>query len=142
MPQVKTKPAINPDSRVLQFVAADPRTARAHLAGKLSLETDPSDVHEDMRRGQAGFIVIDTRSPEAYAREHVPGAVSLWHRRTTAETAARLPKDKVLVTYCTGVGCNASTKGALKLASLGFRVKEMIGGLDCWKSEGYPVETA
>ena len=86
------------------------------------------------------FILIDARSPEVYAQEHVPGAVNLWHRHMSAETTARFPKDKLLVTYCAGVGCNASTKGALKLAALGFRVKEMIGGIEVWKSEGYGVE--
>jgi rhodanese-related sulfurtransferase len=128
------------DSKVLAYPAAPCKTASAHLAVKLSLETDPSDVHEDMARDVSGFILIDTRAPEAYAEGHVPGAVNLWHKNISKKTVAQLPKDKLLVTYCTGVGCNASTKGALKLAALGFRVKEMIGGLDCWKSEGYKVE--
>jgi len=43
-----------------------------------------------------------------------------------------------VVAYCDGIGCNGSTKGAY-LALLGFRVKEMLGGLDWWRREGYPV---
>jgi rhodanese-related sulfurtransferase len=46
------------------------------------------------------------------------------------------------VTYCDSVGCNASTKGALKLAELGFQVKELIGGIDWWKRDGYPTESS
>jgi rhodanese-related sulfurtransferase len=46
----------------------------------------------------------------------------------------------VLVVYCWGPGCNAATKAAAKLASLGFQVKEMIGGLEYWRREGYPVD--
>ena len=46
-------------------------------------------------------------------------------------------KDKFYVTYCDGIGCNASTKGALNLLKLGFKVKELIGGLDWWKRDGY-----
>ena len=42
--------------------------------------------------------------------------------------------------YCDGIGCNASTKGALNLTRLGFRVKELLGGLDWWKRDGYPTE--
>ncbi len=34
----------------------------------------------------------------------------------------------------------ASTKTAIKLATAGFRVKELIGGLDWWKRDGYPTE--
>jgi rhodanese-related sulfurtransferase len=141
MTPAKARPNRKTDSLVVGNPAADPRTARAHFEAKLSLETDPSDVHEDIKRGVSDFILIDARSPEVYAQEHVPGAVNLWHRLMSRETTASFPKDKLLVTYCAGVGCNASTKGALKLAALGFRVKEMIGGIEVWKSEGYGVET-
>ena len=44
------------------------------------------------------------------------------------------------MTYCDGIGCNASTKGALNMAKLGFQVKELIGGLDWWKRDGYETE--
>ena len=44
------------------------------------------------------------------------------------------------VTYCDGIGCNASTKGALNMAKLGFRVKELMGGLDWWKRDGCKTE--
>jgi len=36
--------------------------------------------------------------------------------------------------------CNASTKGALNMAKLGFRVKELMGGMDWWKRDGYKTE--
>jgi hypothetical protein len=51
-----------------------------------------------------------------------------------------LPRDKVLVTHCNGVFCNASTKAVAKLSALGFQVKEMLDGMNGWKTEGYPVE--
>ena len=41
------------------------------------------------------------------------------------------------MSYCDGIGCNASTKTALKLLTLGFQVRELIGGLDWWKRDGY-----
>ena len=44
------------------------------------------------------------------------------------------------VTYCDGIGCNASTKGALSMARLGFKVKELIGGIEWWKFDGYATE--
>jgi len=39
-----------------------------------------------------------------------------------------------------GIVCNASTKGALNMTRLGFTVKELIGGLDWWKRDGYATE--
>ena len=37
----------------------------------------------------------------------------------------------------TASGGNASTKTALKLLTLEFQVRELIGGLDWWKRDGY-----
>ena len=36
------------------------------------------------------------------------------------ETTDKLDKSKLYVTYYDGIGCNASTKGALKMSELGF----------------------
>ncbi len=127
-------------SFVLEIPAASPEDARAHFRSKLAFETDPWDVKTDMERGRTDFVVIDVRSREDYEARRIAGAVSLPHRSINAETTSHLPKDKVLVTYCWGPGCNASTKGALRLAALGFRVKELIGGLEYWIKDGGQVE--
>jgi rhodanese-related sulfurtransferase len=55
-------------------------------------------------------------------------------------TTAHLDKEALVVTYCDGIRCNGSTKGALNMVQLGFRVKELIGGIDCWRVDGYPVD--
>jgi rhodanese-related sulfurtransferase len=60
----------------------------------------------------------------------------------TTEATARLDAAKVYVVYCDGIGCNASTKGAYQLARLGFRAKELLGGLDWWRRDGHPVATS
>lgn len=129
-------------SFVLETPVADPETAQQHFAAKLSVETDAWDVKTDMERGQDSFVVVDTRSREDYAMRHIAGAISLPQRSINQDTTAHLPKEKVMITYCWGPGCNGSTKGALRLASLGFRVKELIGGLEYWIREGGPVEGA
>ena len=112
----------------------DINAALAHFESRLEWEIDAADLHSD----RDAYIVIDARTPEAFATGHVPGAVNLPHRTITAETA-QFPKDAVLVTYCDGIGCNASTKAAVKLSRLGYRVKEMIGGIDWWRRDGLPV---
>ena len=88
---------------------------------------------------QPEIIVIGARSRDANAAGHIPGATSFPHREMSAETTARLDRSKVYVVYCDGIGCNASTKGAHKLARLGFRTKELLGGLDWWTRDGHPV---
>jgi 3-mercaptopyruvate sulfurtransferase SseA len=47
-----------------------------------------------------------------------------------------------VVTYCWGPGCDGASRAALALARLGYRVKEMLGGIEYWIREGFPVETA
>ena len=115
--------------------------AAQHFRTKLAFETDAWDLNEMLRSGQ-NVVVIDARSAAAFADGHLPGAISLPHRNMTEETTRDLDREALFVTYCDGIGCNASTKGALRMAELGFQVKELIGGIDWWKRDGYPVETS
>jgi rhodanese-related sulfurtransferase len=118
-----------------------PVHAAAHFAAKLAFETDPSDLHQALAFDDRPPVVIDARSREAYEDGHVPGAISLPWGAISPVTTRHLPRDRQLVTYCWGPGCNAATKGALHLAQLGFQVKEMIGGIECWRREGYDIES-
>ena len=127
-------------SRVAVTAAAPPEEAARHLAHKLTVETDCADVASDLAHGAGGFVVIDSRSPERYAAGRVPGAVNLPTRTISAVSCAGLDRDLVYVTYCDGPHCNGSTRSALRLAELGFRVKEMIGGFHFWRLDGHPIE--
>jgi rhodanese-related sulfurtransferase len=112
-----------------------------HYRNKLAFETDAWDLNE-LLRDRAMVVVVDARSESAYAQEHIPRAVSFPHRKMNHESTKHLDRDALYVTYCDGIGCNGSTKGALKLAELGFQEKELIGGVDWWKRDGYPTESA
>ena len=127
-------------SRVTAISPEDPRIAETHFRSRLAFETDPSDVYTDLQNNSAEITVIDARTQEAYSQGHVPGAINLPWRKIDLSSTASIPRDKTLVTYCDGIHCNASTKAAMRLAALGFRVKEMLDGIQGWKREGYPVE--
>lgn len=107
-----------------------------HYSDKLSYEIDSWDLKVALEEGQK-ITVVDARSREAFQREHIPGSISLPHRSMTSETTRHIDKSALVVTCCDGIGCNASTKGALNMLKLGFRVKELIGGLDWWKRDGH-----
>jgi rhodanese-related sulfurtransferase len=130
------------DSAVLEFGVPDPGETAAVMADKLRFHTDSWDLSVDLKAGSDAIVVIDARSREAYAAGHIPGAISLPHREMTIEATARLDAAKVYVVYCDGIGCNASTKGAYKLARVGFQAKELLGGLDWWRRDGHPVATS
>jgi rhodanese-related sulfurtransferase len=108
----------------------------AYYERKLNFEIDSWDLADLNIRGERVYI-IDTRSDAAYEREHIPGAICIPHRSINEENTSFLDKNIPCVTYCNGIGCNASTKGALKLVKLGFSVKELTGGLDWWKRDGH-----
>ncbi len=110
-----------------------------HYADKLSFEIDSWDLYEGLKNTK-NIIVVDARSPDAYATEHIPGAINIPHRSMSAENTAHLDRAVQYICYCDGIGCNASTKGALNLARLGFKVKELLGGLDWWRRDGYATE--
>ena len=125
--------------QVAAVPAASPEEARLHFEARRRLETDPSEVHEDIKAGVEGLVVVDVRGDGAYRKSHVPGAISLPYDELDAEKIAALP-DGLLVTYCWGPGCNASTVVAAELAAQGRQVKEMIGGWEYWLREEFPVE--
>ena len=71
--------------------AAAPDVARAHFARLLELETDCADVAADLAAGTADFVLLDVRSPAAYAAGHVEGARNLPHREISPDTLADVP---------------------------------------------------
>jgi rhodanese-related sulfurtransferase len=126
---------------VIDDWSTPPAEAAAHFARRLAVETDVSDVAAALESGRPGFVLVDTRSPQAWAQGRLPGAVHLPGREIPGRAPTELDRSVPVVTYCWGPGCNGATRAALALAGLGFRVKEMIGGFEYWAREGLPVET-
>ena len=110
-----------------------------HYEERLSFQWDSADLAERLEI-DPNIVVIDTRKQFAYDIEHIPNSISFPHRTMDQVSTAELDKNKIYICYCDGIGCNGSTKGALKMAKLGFNVRELIGGLDWWKRDGYQTE--
>lgn len=120
----------------------EPAEAISFFAARLTFQTDVSDVHAALESGRPPFVLLDSRGPDAWAQGHIPGAEHLPTGKIAARATGLLDVTVPVVTYCWGPGCNGSTRAALALAHLGYRVKEMIGGIEYWIREGFPVETA
>ena len=110
-----------------------------YYEAKLRYETDAWDLFEALK-GPENIVAIDARSAKAYDSEHIPTALNIPHRTMSVDSTAHLDRSATYVTYCDGIGCNASTKGALKMAQLGFSVRELLGGLEWWRRDGYATE--
>ncbi len=128
-------------NRVFEIPAAPPERALVRYAERFAYETDCWDVHEALTSGAPGFVLLDVRAPALYARGHVPGAVSLPHRKITAGVMRRWPQGTRYVVYCAGPHCNGAARAVLRLAELGLPVKEMPGGVTGWIDEGFALES-
>jgi rhodanese-related sulfurtransferase len=131
---------MTPTNPVLATAPAAPDQAVAWLSARLALQTDVSDVRAALDApGGPGFALVDVRGAAAWAQAHVPGAIHLPHRQIPSRAAELLDPATPVVTYCWGPGCDGAVRGALALARLGYRVKEMIGGIEYWIREGFTV---
>jgi len=99
------------------------------------------DTLKQMMDSGADFVLIDARGHEAYAREHILGAVSIPSDHIGEHMLREFKKDRTYVTYCSGWKCEASTIAAEKLDKFGFeKVLEFKGGLEDWKTGGFRTE--
>jgi rhodanese-related sulfurtransferase len=126
-------------SAITAIPPADSASALAHFESSFRFETDCWDVHDAMSGGKQDFVLIDVRSPQMYARGHVPGAVSIPHGKLIESTLSRYPRATIFVVYCAGPHCNGAFRGALRLARLGRPVKVMIGGVTGWLDEEFEL---
>jgi rhodanese-related sulfurtransferase len=115
-------------------------TALEYFETLLEFETDCWDVHEDLKSGNRDYVILDVRSPEAYAAGHVPQAINLPHGRIVERNLAAFPAGVAFVVYCSGPHCNGADKAAVRLARLNRKVKTMLGGIAGWQWDGFELE--
>jgi rhodanese-related sulfurtransferase len=125
---------------VTQIPAAPSHIAIAHFEAEFTFEADCWDTHDAMQKGNPEFVLIDARSPEMFAKGHVPGAINIPHGKIIASRLESYAKDTLFVTYCAGPHCNGASRAALRIARLGYPVKIMAGGITGWIDEGFELE--
>ena len=126
-------------NNVTAVPAAASEDALAHFERRLTYETDCWDVHDELERNVADFVLLDVRSTDLYQAGHIPGAISLPHARIVERNLKEWNEETLLVVYCAGPHCNGANKAAVRLARLGRPVKEMIGGVIGWIDEGFSL---
>ncbi|WP_330455982.1 rhodanese-like domain-containing protein [Streptomyces sp. NBC_00820] len=135
MSDIDTSPA-------MRVPPAAPAEAAAFFTARLTFQADVSDVRASLDSGAPGFVLVDSRGTAGWQQGHVPGAVHLPVADIPDRAASLLAPRVPVITYCWGPGCDGATRAALALARLGYQVKEMIGGIEYWIREGFPVEGA
>jgi rhodanese-related sulfurtransferase len=86
-------------------------------------------------------IIIDVRGTDAYKLTHIKGALDVPLNRLKGGDFSGLPKDKVIIAYCTCGAEQSSSEAAQKLADAGYKnTAALLGGLSAWQSAGGQVE--
>lgn len=111
----------------------------------LSACTKQSSSWESISQSQAleimenrrDIIILDVRTEEEYAQEHILNAVNLPNESIGNDPPALLPdQNQIILVYCrTGV---RAKQAAQKLADLGYTNVKEFGGISSWKG---PVES-
>lgn len=87
----------------------------------------------------SNVVVLDVRSAEEYAEGHIQGAVLIDQGKDDfMETVqATLTKDKTIAVYCRSGRRSANAAG--RLAGVGYKCVNLIGGIIAWKAAEMPV---
>ncbi|MFP3921659.1 MAG: rhodanese-like domain-containing protein [Dichotomicrobium sp.] len=94
----------------------------------------PQEVKEMFDRNE--IVLIDVRTPQEYAFEHIPGAMLF---PMSSFDPMKLPSQegKRIVFHC-GSGMRSYRTAAIGAAAGLSRVAHMDGGFGAWKSAGLP----
>jgi hydroxyacylglutathione hydrolase len=97
----------------------------------------PREFQQQMQAG----LVIDTRSPEAFAAAHIPGAYNIWLGGVPA-FGGWIANENTRI-FLVADGPEAMELAVMSLARIGIDTVEGIlaNGLESWRDEGLPIES-
>lgn len=103
--------------------------------------TDVISPNETVELVKSGALLLDVRTPKEFEDGHIANAQNVPLQDLIAGPAKGLPEDhaKLIVTIC-GVG-KRSLNALQLLKAKGYeRVKSTDGGMQAWKSGGFPLQ--
>jgi rhodanese-related sulfurtransferase len=85
------------------------------------------------------FVIIDVRTPEEFAEEHIEDAINIDYRSETfQDELSQLDKNKTYLIYCRTGGRSGNALDMM--AELDFsEVYNMLDGINQWKAEELPI---
>ena len=96
----------------------------------------PNDVHERLESGEA-LLVCAYSDEETCKKMNLQGSISLIEFESNLSS---LSKEKEIVFYCAWNGEATAAGQAAKYLELGYQnAKALVGGVDAWRSAGYPT---
>jgi rhodanese-related sulfurtransferase len=92
----------------------------------------PEELNDKMKSGE-NFLLLDVRTPQENAAQAIEGSYLL-PLQELGYRINELPKNKEIVVYCR-VG-NRSAYACSYLSRLGYKVKNLEGGILLWNMAG------
>ena len=98
---------------------------------------DPTSFKKK-REESISFTLVDVRTPEEFAMNHLDGAKNMDVNAVDfAESAKTIDKSKPVMVYCKSGGRSATATTILR--EMGYTVFELAGGILNWQSVGLPI---
>lgn len=119
---------------------------RGYYETENAVIVSPHSLRKRMDKGDAGYVLVDLRSAEEYAREHIVGAINIPAYKDPDTSAygdverilgafQALPKDSEIIVYCYSQPCMTGRKIGLMLAENGVYVKHLGIGWNDWRHD-------
>ena len=86
------------ETTTVQFPAPTPNSGTPQAPSDNARRITATEMHDLWEKGK--ILVVDTRTEPAFKESHIKGAI-LIPAGDVAAKAGDLPKDKMIVTYCT-----------------------------------------
>ncbi len=100
------------------------------------------ELRDRIASGKPGLTVVDVREAEAFALEHIPGAIHLPRGQLELRADTAFPDPRARMVVCCEIG-RVSTLAAATLRQMGFTgAVALDGGIRAWKEAGHPLESA
>ncbi len=102
-----------------------------------NVKTIPPTAFSEKINTTLNAQILDVRTPEEYAGQHLDNAVNVnWRGSDFSDKASKYDKTKPVFVYCMSGG--RSKQAAAKLQELGFTtIYELQGGIIKWNAEGF-----
>ena len=87
-----------------------------------------------MMEKETDYIILDVRTAEEFAQNHIPDAINIPNETIGSEELAELPdKNQLILVYCRSG--NRSKQASEKLVALGYTKIYEFGGINDWTGE-------
>ncbi len=117
---------------------------RDFYATENAVHVSPHSLRKKIQKGTTDFILVDLRSAEEYAKEHIVGAINIpaYKDKDTSDYGAvdrivgafrSLQTDKHIIVYCYSIPCMTGRKVGQMLAERGIYVQHLGIGWNEWR---------